>query len=251
VTLGATQPATSSTDVNSYGDRYQWGRRVDGHQCRNSTTSSTLSPSDQPGINRFIINSTNPSDWRNPQNTNLWQGINGINNPCPNGYRVPTSTEMDAERLSWSNNNAVGAFSSPLKLPTAGDRLGSNGQLYDVGASGVYWSSTVSGTNSNYIVYGASTSGVYSIVRTNGYSIRCIKETIGSVGAINCGSSTVTGNLISGSAASGVSVSVPYTGGNGGYYAAQSISSTGVTGLTANISQGLFERGAGNLVYTI
>ncbi len=249
--LGASQAAISVTDANSYGDLYQWGRGIDGHQCRNSTTSTTLSPSDQPGINRFIINSTNPSDWRNPQNTNLWQGINGINNPCPNGYRVPTSTEIDAERLSWSGNTAAGAFASPLKLPMAGDRLGSNGQLYDVGTGGVYWSSTVSTTNSNHIGFGASTAGVYSTFRTSGYSIRCIKETVGSIGALNCGSSTVTGNLISGSAASGVSASVPYTGGNGGYYAAQSVSSSGVTGLTATISQGLFASGSGNLVYTI
>jgi uncharacterized protein (TIGR02145 family) len=249
--LGASQSATSSTDANSYGDLYQWGRGIDGHQCRNSTTSSTLSPSDQPGINRFIINSMNPSDWRNPQNTNLWQGVNGINNPCPNGYRAPTSTEIDTERLSWTANTSIGAFASPLKLPMAGGRLGSNGQLSDVGTGGVYWSSTVSITNSNYIVFGATSAGVYSTFRTSGYSIRCIKETVGSIGALNCGSSTVTGNLISSSPTSGVSANVPYTGGNGGYYAAQSISSTGVTGLTATISQGLFTSSTGSLVYTI
>ena len=252
--LGASQTATSSTDANSYGDLYQWGRGIDGHQCRNSTIEVTsLAVSDQPGITRFITNNaqTNTGDWRNPQNNNLWQGVNGINNPCPNGYRVPTSSEIDAERLSWSSNNSIGAFASPLKLPLAGDRLGSNGFLYDVGSSGVYWSSTVSTIYSNNVAFGASSAGIYSNVRSCGYSIRCIKETAGSVGALNCGGSTVTGNLISGSSASGVSVSVPYTGGNGGFYVAQSISSTGVTGLTATLSQGLFASGAGNLVYSI
>jgi uncharacterized protein (TIGR02145 family) len=57
--------------------------------------------------------------------------------------------------------------------------------------------------------------------------------------------------LISGAVASGVSSSVPYTIGNGGTYAAQSISSTGVTGLTATISAGNFAAGNGNLSYTI
>ncbi len=256
--LGATRSATSSTDANSFGDLYQWGRGVDGHQCRNSTIEVTsLAVSDQPGTTRFITNNTqtNTGDWRNPQNNNLWQGVNGINNPCPNGYRVPTSSEMDAERLSWSSNNSIGAFASTLKLPMAGDRLGSNGQLGDIGTAGVYWTSSISNTwsiyYSTYISFGISSASLNSIRRSNGYTVRCIKETIGSIGALNCGSSIVTGNLNAGVAASGVSVSVPYTGGNGGFYADQSVASTGVTGLTVDISQGLFASGAGNLVYTI
>ncbi len=41
--LGATQAATSSTDVDAYGDLYQWGRS-DGHQCRTAASlTSTLS----------------------------------------------------------------------------------------------------------------------------------------------------------------------------------------------------------------
>ncbi|MGA1583494.1 MAG: hypothetical protein ACO4CH_09580, partial [Saprospiraceae bacterium] len=32
--LGASQVADSSSDANSYGDWYQWGRFADGHQCR-------------------------------------------------------------------------------------------------------------------------------------------------------------------------------------------------------------------------
>jgi hypothetical protein len=53
--LGASQVATSSTDANSYGDLYQWGRRADGHQCRTSPTTSTLSSTDQPGHGKFIL----------------------------------------------------------------------------------------------------------------------------------------------------------------------------------------------------
>ncbi len=89
--LGATQVATSSTDTNSYGDLYQWGRRSDGHQCRTSPTTSTLSSIDQPAHGSFIVAPNSPYDWRSPQNNNLWQGVNGINNPCPSGYRFPTN----------------------------------------------------------------------------------------------------------------------------------------------------------------
>jgi uncharacterized protein (TIGR02145 family) len=34
-----------------------------------------------------------PYDWRVPQNDNLWQGVDGTNNPCPEGWRIPTQTE--------------------------------------------------------------------------------------------------------------------------------------------------------------
>lgn len=48
-----------------------------------------------------------------------------------------------------------------------------------------------------------------------------------------------------------VSASVPYTGGNGGGYPAQSVSSTGVTYLTATLAAGNFASGTGNIVFTI
>lgn len=71
------------------------------------------------------------------------------------------------------------------------------------------------------------------------------------IDAINCASATHSGTLISGSAASSVSSLVPYTGGNGGVYNAFSVSSTGVTGLTATISAGSFNIGNGNLNISI
>jgi hypothetical protein len=46
--LGAARAATSSTDAEAYGDLYQWGRGTDGHEKRNSQTTSTLSSSNTP-----------------------------------------------------------------------------------------------------------------------------------------------------------------------------------------------------------
>ncbi|PKP05708.1 MAG: hypothetical protein CVU10_10180 [Bacteroidetes bacterium HGW-Bacteroidetes-5] len=97
--LGATRVATSSTDAEAYGDLYQWGRLSDGHQIRTSGTTTTLADSDTPGHNNFIRSSSLPIDWRDPQNDNLWQGVSGTNNPCPSGFRVPTETELNDERL--------------------------------------------------------------------------------------------------------------------------------------------------------
>ena len=174
--LGATQAATSSTDVDAYGDLYQWGRFSDGHQCRTSNTTATLSSVDQPAHGDFILAPNSPYDWRSPQNANLWQGLNGINNPCPSGYRIPTEAELEAERLSWSSNASTGALASPLKLPMAGYRFSSNGSLYSVGTSGYYWSSTVSGANSRDLFFDGSIANMFDGDRAGGFSVRCLKD---------------------------------------------------------------------------
>ena len=174
--LGATQVATSSTDANSYGYLYQWGRGTDGHQIRTSGTTPTLSGTDSPGHGNFILAPGSPYDWRSPQNTNLWQGVSGVNNPCPSGYRIPTDTELDAERASWSNQNAAGAFASPLKLPVAGYRLDSSGSLSSVNSFGYYWSSTVSSTGSRYLGFDSSSASMYTYRRADGGSVRCLKD---------------------------------------------------------------------------
>jgi uncharacterized protein (TIGR02145 family) len=174
--LGASQVATSSTDAASYGDLYQWGRAADGHQIRTSGTTSTLSGTDTPGNTNFILAPNSPYDWRSPQNTNLWQGVNGVNNPCPTGFRIPTEAELDAERASWSSQNLAGAYVSPLKLPAAGYRSNRSGSLNDVGIGGDYWSSTVGGTDSRHLDFNSSNANMFSYYRACGFSVRCIKD---------------------------------------------------------------------------
>jgi uncharacterized protein (TIGR02145 family) len=173
--LGATQAATSSTDVNSYGDLYQWGRRSDGHQCRTSPTTifGSLSSVDQPAHGSFIPTNGPPNDWRSPQNANLWQGVNGGNNPCPGGYRLPTEPELDAEQASWPQQNG-GAFASPLKLSITGYRY--NGPIFDLGNYGYYWSSTVSGTSSFSLVITSGGASISDSWRAYGHTVRCIKD---------------------------------------------------------------------------
>lgn len=173
--LGATQVATSSTDTASYGDLYQWGRGADGHQIRTSSTTATLSSSDNPGHGDFITISSGNHDWRSPQNDSLWQGVSGTNNPCPNGYRLPTDAELNAERLSWNSNNAAGAFASPLKLPASGTRSVSSGAP-TVGSNGYYWSNTVGKSDARYLVYFSNFASVGSAFRAAGASVRCIKD---------------------------------------------------------------------------
>lgn len=176
--LGAGRAATSSTDSLAYGDLYQWGRDTDGHEKRNAEITSTLSSSDTPNHGSYITVSNEPRDWRNTQNDNLWQGVDGINNPCPDGYRIPTKAEWSAERASWSSNNSEGAFASPLKLPWAGYRLFELGTMNDVGSSGDYWSSTVNSTYAQDMYFNSGYVDVISSYRAYGASVRCIKNTV-------------------------------------------------------------------------
>jgi uncharacterized protein (TIGR02145 family) len=175
--LGASQVATSPDDSLAYGDLYQWGRGTDGHQLRTSNTTSVTSSTDDPGHGDFIYPIGYPENWRVPHNDNLWQGVSGINNPCPAGFRLPTDTELDTERLSWSSNDHAGAFASPLKLTRAGFRRESTGTIINVGITGYYWSSTVySNALAHNLLFWANDANVSVDVRAYGCSVRCIKD---------------------------------------------------------------------------
>lgn len=204
--LGASRVAADSMDKLAAGDLFQWGRGDDGHQDCNLAAgeyTTILSTSDNPGHDKCIMGN---DDWRTPKNDNLWQGVNGINNPCPPGWRVPTKDEWEIEQLSWSSNNAEGAFNSPLKLPTTGVRVWGDQPLRN-DSIGAYWSSTVpTGKKQefdysqlpyayylsfrNYSVFNQkdypgmdipedarqNNASVGLGYRANGYAVRCIKD---------------------------------------------------------------------------
>jgi len=187
--LGATQVATSSTDAASYGDLYQWGRNTDGHQIRGSSIAVGPVASGSEGSN--FINSG--GDWlsSSSQDDTRWNSGIGApvkvtaNDPCPAGFRVPTDTELEAERNNggtgfWgtgsAQNNALGAFNSALKLPVAGYRDSSTGDLTNVHSSGFYWSSTVSGSDARNLLFNSSNAFMRAYNRARGFSVRCIKE---------------------------------------------------------------------------
>jgi hypothetical protein len=170
--LGASQVATWHVDTLAYGDLFQWGRFADGHQCRNSAATATPSSTNQPGHGNFIMAPNTPGDWRIPQNHTLWQGVNGINNPCPAGYRLPNEAELNAERQTWNGNG--GFHGSPLKLPMAGLRNGNDGTTF-FGSTGHYWSGTVSGSTSKILAF-TLVHEIGNLARAWGGSVRCIKD---------------------------------------------------------------------------
>lgn len=176
--LGSSQSSVSSTDTASYGSLYQWGRNSDGHESRTSmTTNSTWATSSTPTHGDFILNSSSPFDWVWLQQYTLWQGVNGNNNPCPTGYRIPTKAEWQAELASWGTSNSAGAINSPLALSLTGWRSASTGSLVAVGTEGWYWSSTMNSIYSEALKFTSTTASIQSSERrVHGYAVRCIKH---------------------------------------------------------------------------
>ncbi len=179
--LGASQVATSSGDAAAYGDLYQWGRATEGHEIRTSSTTSTNATTADPNAGNswdglFITENNSPYDWLTPQVDTLWQGVNGTNNPCATGYRLPTRGEWNKERLSWSSNDAMGAYSSPLKLVLGGGRKGVDGLVPDAGVRAYYWSSSVNGVFSKNLYFTIGAASISYYYRNEGYSVRCIKD---------------------------------------------------------------------------
>jgi len=89
---------------------------------------------------------------------------------------VPTNTELNNELLLFTSTDAAAAFASALKLPVGGYRYFSDGMLFNVGGSGYYWSSTVSGSSAFYLGFASGAANISITTRAFGFSVRCIKE---------------------------------------------------------------------------
>jgi len=174
--LGASQIATSNTDASSYGDYFQWGRGADGHQLTSSTQSPTKIVFGANSSN-FVWVSTNNVNWLTVNNNTLWQGTGGPNNPCPEGFKVPTKAELTAEISTWSPANSTGAYNSTLKIPSAGYRSANNATLtmVDLGNLPVLWSSSIGNNLTEAWNYNGS-SWISNTARNHALTVRCIKD---------------------------------------------------------------------------
>ncbi len=168
--------ATAYNDYHAYGSLFQWGRKPDGHELikwTNGTTGASVYPvytstqNDNPADTKFI---TVNGDWRITPNDVLWATEASANNPCPSGFRVPTSTELTTLVSAAGITNLATAQASVLKFAANGDHK------YD---GTLNLSSTIinlySSTAGHLRVINTSTADATQI-RAYGYAIRCIKD---------------------------------------------------------------------------
>ena len=269
---GSQDPMTYQSGNNN-GALYQWGRTTDGHEARTSGTAAGPISSPWTSTN-FITNSSSPYDWRTPQSNTLWgdgtagaDPVKAANDPCPTGFKVPSQAQWGglfrtggttggapstATQNTWTWTGNGYTIGSNLYLPAAGFHDLINASLGSVGSGGYYWSSTVNGTVSYFLIFGSGdvNPGGFD-ARGRGHSVRCIAVDNPSsngtavVSAFTC-STDSAGTMIVGTAVSGVSQTITATVTTVGTY---SITAT-ANGVTFAASGTFADTGAQNIVLT-
>ena len=194
----ASQQATAYNDHLAYGSLFQWGRKADGHELINWTSSTsgtgkygeTSTKADEPSDPLFITfdiaDWEENSDWRVNQDDTLWASESSANSVCPAGYRLPlkpnraynTAHEFDVEIRTWSSPDHNGSMSSDLKLSAAGARV-QDGSVNYTSDGGAYWTGSIINAQETNILWlrgAVHTTDYISSYRGHGFSVRCIKD---------------------------------------------------------------------------
>lgn len=202
--LGSRQVATSMADSESFGDLFQWGRWDDGHQNRNSATTTVPTinnPTGLSGITSFILGN-NPAWWSTNASSDLWNGANTSAitsevsvDPCKAigaGWKLPSQADWVTAVSAEGMSSAANAFTSKLKLPAAGYRSQSSGGFTYVGERGYYWSGDVANSGGKYLYNSTALANPNSGgPRAQGQSVRCIKNV-----TTGLGTSDINRNII-------------------------------------------------------
>ena len=166
-TCNVDMPGTFASQPNEAGMFYQWNRNI-GWSSKDPMVNSNGGTVWDPSI---------PAG-------NSWEAAN---NPCPTGWRLPTSAEHQSLIDSgsfWDEMNGVagrffGSGTQIVFFPAAGCRYDNSGLLTDVGFIGSYWSGEPS---TNYdaaytlFFYNIGVNTFYGDSRSFGFSVRCVSE---------------------------------------------------------------------------
>ena len=185
-----------------YGKLYQWGRKY-GQGYDTDATIPQLTKGQVSKTEGNLKSNENKyyyykSDWITPSDKELWNSgtesspVKTESDPCLDGWRVPTKSELNMLikcHSYWTANDAdqVGYWLSGEKtytedvpqvfFPVSGVRAYSNGGATGRGGVGYYWSSTPSNSGAEYFFFNRNnvsiSTGGY---RANGHSVRCVKE---------------------------------------------------------------------------
>ena len=185
--------------VGLQGAYIQWGKRgpTDFVGAANDgsdgfAAAPTASAANDAAISGWSSTSATDYSWNVDENTPVKVTAN---DPCPDGFRVPTRNEwqaVDANNVdnltgaTWSAGptefgNALqygpDANGKLLTLPAAGNRSSASGALVYRGINGLYWSSTgLGGLAFNLNFNSSNVTPANFNPRTSGFSVRCIAE---------------------------------------------------------------------------
>ncbi|NDW18259.1 T9SS C-terminal target domain-containing protein [Dysgonomonas sp. 216] len=130
----------------------------------------------QNPLSYYVGNDVNGKDWysSNPlHNDTLWCGTTGekgVFDPSPEGWRIPPAHKMYPNLLNEAEQNISGYSMS-------GSRDFTNGLFFMTRDYGMYWSSTANNSLAYYMFLSdLLVQAKSSHYRSNGYSIRCIKD---------------------------------------------------------------------------
>ena len=205
-----------------YGKLYQWGRKygqgysgslfVDGKKTGDISDATYPTVEDgtiknggvslakgQSQSNKdvfFLGYEVNNSDWVYPSDDKLWNSgteenpVKTDNDPCPEGWRVPTLDELNELRSnhsSWTKNaegqsgywfSGTSTYAEGVPqifLPAAGNRRDDSGNANSRGSIGLYWSSKTYRYYAYYLLF-SSNFGIGCDNRADGFSVRCVQE---------------------------------------------------------------------------
>ena len=191
--------ATANAKGFPYGKLYQWGRKygqgysLDYDESEPEIVEGPISCANgqkEKYSNTFFTNTD--GDWMAPSDDLIWNSgteqdpVKTEYDPCPEGWRVPTYTELkllskNKYKLSSEEGWYSGEYSyldniSKVYLPPCGTRDNYEGNVYERNGSGRYWSSTI--YTSGYISGAHSDGGAYINLgeRANGHGVRCVQE---------------------------------------------------------------------------
>ena len=187
-----------------YGKLYQWGRKYgQGYSSSDASYPSgenlvegPVMPSvGQAEDNKDKFYTSSSGDWSKIQNDQMWNSgtesspIKTAYDPCPEGWRVPTYSELNQlhrNRSSWTTSESrkgyyfSGEYTSidgnpRVFFPAAGYRYHDDDADYR-GSNGYYWSSRPYSNFAYRLGFGTSSADMNGNYRAGGYSVRCVQE---------------------------------------------------------------------------